>query len=114
MKLTVGQKLWFVRHSWRGRSESHEVTVKKVGRKWFELEGKWSRYSVETLRGEDQHDGICWLTRDEHARHQQLRSAWTKLEDDLRHIRHGNPPAGVTVEDIAEVRRLLRIAGVEP
>ena len=53
VKLCVGQKLWLVRsHHYRGDNrEPIEVTISKVGKKYFELED-YSRckFEIETLK----------------------------------------------------------------
>lgn len=55
--IEVGQKVWLVEFNRRAGREPHEpleATVKKVGRKYFELENNWmGRFHVSTLL----HDG---------------------------------------------------------
>lgn len=107
MKLTVGQKLWYVRHKWNGSDEGREVVVKLVGRKWFEHSGAWGRFSIATLWGEDRYNGQCWESRAEYELCQELTKLWNALKRDIERTRE--LPRDLTIESIAEARRLLRI-----
>ena len=70
MKLVVGQKL-FITPSYldtRNNNEPKEVTIKKVGKKYFQIE-EYSRnkYSIETLTevNNTNYKGQCYFTLQE-------------------------------------------------
>ncbi len=68
-KLKQGDKLWIVVINYRGVSEEpKEVTVGKVGNKYFEIDGIYrSRFEIETLReyGSGNYKAQCYLTLQE-------------------------------------------------
>ncbi len=108
--LKVGQKLWFVpRHG-----TSREITITKLGRKWFETDTKY-RFNIKTLSadgGQYMSPGDCHLDRFEYEAKRQLQKAWAAITQKLG--RFGNwHHAEVTIEDIQAAAKLLRI-NLEP
>lgn len=106
--LQVGQTLWYV-NSDRRRGEPCEVRVKKVGRKWAELEPAWiGRVNIETLwidGGQYASPGRCYYDREQHAREVRVNELWR----DLRNRMPYSPPTGMTENEIATLRaRILK------
>ena len=107
MQLQVGQKLWFVPSS--DYKKPCEVEIKKIGRKWAHTEQHCQvlRIDVETLRPhEDDGMGQCYLSRDAYEAKQAIDAAWRELTKAIESQRWRSPD-GVTVEKIAEARKLL-------
>lgn len=105
MELTVGQKLYFVPAYNR---QPYEVEVKKVGRRWASaVNGRIKmRLDIETLcPHEDDGSGIAYLSREDYEQRLALDVAWRELHKAL--IYRDRLPNGVTVEKIAEARKLL-------
>jgi len=48
MKLVVGQKVFLKRIFRHSESTIRETTVTKVGNKYFEIEGSWSKFHLST------------------------------------------------------------------
>ncbi len=104
--LTVGQTLYWVPYSHRGQHSF--VSVEKIGRKWAHLSNH-NRIELETLRadsGDHSCPGQCWLSKEAHDAEKSRADAWHEL---LRKLRYMAPPAGVTTDDIAAARKLLRL-----
>lgn len=105
MELTVGQKLWFVP---KYRYSPYEVEIKKIGRKWIHTESNSRnlRIDAETMTAHDADgNGMCYLSREDYEARQELSMAWRNFSDDIR--KTYRVPNGVTVEKIAEARKLL-------
>lgn len=104
--MQVGDKLFFVpshRHS-----QPLEVSVLKVGRKWIEL-SNFHRVDVETLRadgGKYTSPGRCYLNKEAYETQLSLQSAWRSFQ---KSIDWTPIPVGVTADDIAKARQILRI-----
>lgn len=106
-KLAVGQKLWFVETDHMGRARGGSLReVTKVGRQWAHL-GDNLRISMETLKADSPDYSLAraYLSKEAFDAENALVRAWDQF---LRACQHrGLPPAGVTVENIAEAARLL-------
>jgi hypothetical protein len=108
MTLTVGQKLWFVWADKR-RGDPHEVTVTRIGRKWAYLD-RYETYRIDsnTLAVDGgagrSSPGHCYLSREGYEASLARNRAWNDLRKEIDRRKR---PAGVTVEQIAEARRLL-------
>lgn len=107
--LKPGQQLWFVYYD-RRRGDPRYVEVKKVGRLWADVSGVSgdTRISLGSLevdgRGYSSY-GRCYLSRDEWAFEVALAREWGILR--LRIGTLSAPPAGMTVERIAQINALL-------
>jgi hypothetical protein len=98
----VGQELWFVPR-WGKLSECHALKITKVGRKWLEL-SNGRRACVNTLEtGYDR----CYLSQADHENQREIFIAWQKLGGLIERRK----PEGVTLDDIAQARKLL---GLDP
>ena len=105
MKLSEGQKLWWVPQHSLGM-KGREVTVLKVGRKWAELDNG-ERIDLETLIsdvGRYAPNGRCYLSQEAYKQAEALVQAWIKLKRDLQ---YGRIPEDVTIGDIELARLLL-------
>lgn len=107
-ELKVGQKLWFVPCGLRKRRDPCEVAVVKVGRKWVTLDIGNPPYRM--AKGEMYVDGngytspgSCYLSREEYEAEVALRSAWRDLVTWIS----ASPPEGITLDKIAEIKRLI-------
>lgn len=106
-KVVIGQKLWYVPRELR-RADPREVTVTKVGRKWADVSGGHGRINVETLEVDGRgysSPGKCWRSREEYEAYDALCKAWDELRTLLS--RHWSPPAGVTLNQVANAKRSL-------
>jgi len=110
--LTTGQKLWLVPA--RRRGKPREVEVGKVGRKWAALIPYYEgRVDIETLAldgGNYTSPGRCYGSRAEWEESSALGKAWAQFHRDLGY----EPNPGVTAEDLAKVRELLRMPPSPP
>ena len=107
MKLTVGQKLWFVPSDRRGNHS--EVTVEKIGRKWATLDCRY-RIDLVSLRadgGEYSSPGACYLNEQVYLEERMLLSAWNAFKRRIEHIYQ--PPIGVDISNIQHVTNVLRL-----
>lgn len=106
--LQIGQTLYFVPRHLRDR-RSENVTVEKIGRKWATLSNR-HRIDIETLvvdGGEYSSPGRCYLSKDEYEAESALQSTWNSFKREIE--RQSRIPGGVTVERIAEARKLLNL-----
>lgn len=106
-ELKVGQKLWWV-PSQRYAGSQREVTVEKVGRIWAQLSER-SRIDKQTLiadGGEYMSPGRCYLSKAEYDEHIERVTAWNSF---VYTVRYQSMPDGVTIADITEAAKLLRI-----
>jgi len=104
--LTVGQELYFV--PTRSGTSPYSVTVKKVGRKWAELNDR-HRIDIETLYadgGKYISPGRCWLSRAEYDAEIDRQAAWKELFVFMQNLYHA--PNGVSESSIQMVLELLR------
>lgn len=104
--LTKGQTLFFVPSHLR-RREASDVEVTKVGRKWAQL-SNGHRIDVETMRvdgGGYTSPGRCWVSREDYEREVLRNQAWRALRDAIGAF----VPNGVSLEDIAAARALLKV-----
>lgn len=105
-KLAVGQELF-----WQGlgnyRHNNCLVTVTKVGRKWAELSNR-HRIDMVTLSADGKgysSPGACWLSQAHYEAKVITGTAFTNLKNKMRF----QPSDGVTIQDIYEAAKLLRI-----
>lgn len=104
--LHVGQTLFFAPYSNHTYSPKGEVTITKVGRKWATLSNN-CRIDLETLvadGGEYTPPGRCYLSQAEYEAEAAANNEWIKFRQGLPYAR----PQGVTAEDIAAARKLLK------
>lgn len=106
-ELKVGQKLWWVPNKrWGG--PQREVTVEKVGRIWAHLNER-NRIDKQTLiadGGEYSSPGRCYLSKAEYDEYIERVTTWNVF---AATVRYKEMPDGVTVADITEAAKLLRI-----
>lgn len=110
-KLSVGQKLWYVPRDSREVSQSREVTVTKIGRKWAEIDMGWrgSRIDLEDWRvdgGQYSSPGSCYVSRQAWDDERQRQRAWSSL---FSARPYGGPPDHVTTAAIYQAASLLGI-----
>lgn len=111
--LAVGQKLWFVERDHMGRARGGSLReVTKVGRQWAHL-GDNCRIDITTLRafyaGHESPDR-AYLSKADFDAENALVKAWGEFFRKCHHLYR--PPAGVTIADIAEAARVLRLGPV--
>jgi hypothetical protein len=94
-----------------GAGKLQAYTVTKVGRQWAYF-GYRSRFDIETLaidwNGNGGSPGKVYLSEDAYHTEKAVSEAWSALTKAFYQIRW-RAPAGVTVEDIAQARALLKI-----
>jgi|GEM_PF-2182584 len=109
VKLCVGQKLWLVRsHHYRGDNrEPIEVTISKVGKKYFELED-YSRckFEIETLKQvtETNYVDRCHLSLQEILDEREA----DKLAGQIKNIFGGYGKPKLTLE---QLRKIMDVVG---
>src|SRR3990172_3755523 len=104
--LQKGQTLYWVWHEPRKGPSNHIVTIDSVGRKWAVVEGAKYRVSMDTLivdGGNYSSPARCYLSRESYESEKALKMEWEHLARSM----NGRIPAGVTVDDVCEARRLL-------
>lgn len=103
MKLTVGQKLCFVPN--RKYMSPRFVTVAKIGRKWVTAaENSTLRFDKDTMQADGYWTGSAYQSYEHYEETKAITQAWTDFCDKMKWY---NQPDGVTVEKIAEARKLL-------
>lgn len=107
----VGQELYYEPFDARDRN-NRMVRIIKIGRKWLELDGTWSkmRADIETLLvdgGKYSPPGQCYLSREARETEVLLLKGWRDLAKQIDGAR--TVPDGVTFEDIGKARELLRL-----
>ena len=100
-KFQVGQQLYFVPEY--SNSRPYFLVIEKVGRQYLTLSNR-SRADKYTLRTKEIL-GRVYLSEDEYKQQVALSRAYSMLAHQVT----GRPQPGVTLADIAEVRRLLRL-----
>jgi hypothetical protein len=105
--IEVGQKLWLVPSAgyW---GEPREVTVTKVGRKWFATDdcGRFDRQSFEADGRGYSSPGRCYLSKEEYDTYLGVVQRWRDLRSAIER-RYVVP--NVTVQDINEAMRILKL-----
>jgi len=111
----VGQTLWRVRRGHHSSSSTveDEVTVSKVGRVWFYLEGvRYLRYCLETMQedaGKYTSYCRCYLSKEEYRTSLERDRVWGLFRKETQYWH--SPPKSVSLEDIYDVCRIL---GIDP
>ncbi len=107
-KLKPGMKLWLVPEN--GRQKPREVVVESVGRKWAKIAGDvCNRIEIDTMivYSAERMSAKVYADRSEYERELADALAWGGLMLAIRN-RYGKPK-GVTAEDVAAARKLLRL-----
>ena len=104
MKLQVGQALWYVpdRHG-----DQQEVKVTAIGRKWASLDNGW-RANKETLAldgGDYSPNASLWHSEAEYKTRMLVDESLRQLRTQIAYSRSDE----ITLEDIAQVRALMRL-----
>jgi len=103
--MKVGDKLWCV----PTYGKAHEVTVEKIGRKWFTIKGGWGpRISIETMYadgGNSSSPGRCWLSCADWEQEQKADKLWRELQMRTGYLR----PPHLCCSDIRKVAEILKI-----
>lgn len=84
-KLTVGQKLYRVRTN-RWAYPNQEVTVSKIGRKYFEVEEMYrDRFHLDTLTHDSKYTSSyqCYLSMGEYLNEQERKRLFKETKDKL-------------------------------
>lgn len=103
MKFEVGQKLYY--EDFADSKNNRYMTITRVTKGWLEL-GNKLRVSKTTLGVIPEGSGRFFLTKEEYDKY-VLDSEFQSLRYRLHTCIH--PSAGVTLEDVREARKLLRI-----
>ncbi len=106
-EFNVGQKLWWVWSDPR-TGDPKSVTIEKVGRKWITL-SNGHRIDKESMRADGDgyaSPGCCYMSETEYQVAKMRAFLWSDLR---RKVEFGAVPNGVTIADIREAARLLRI-----
>lgn len=110
MKYEVGQKLWLECSEHRRGPRGVEVEVTKIGRKWVELSlGYKVALGVQEVDGGNYSSpGRVWASRADADAHNAVVAEWRAFVNDPR-VQYYRPPAGLTLEAIAQAREILGI-----
>lgn len=108
VKLFVGQKLWLVRsHHYRNDDRTQkEVTISKVGKKYFELEDyPRAKFEIETLKQVTENNYIdrCHLTL------QEILDAreFDKLVGEIKNIFGGYGKPKLTLDQLRKIKDVV-------
>lgn len=105
-KYAVGQTVWVVLN--QGKRDGWAASVTKVGRKWVTL-AHGTRFDASDGcidGGRYSPPGKVYASQDAYAAERALSAAWWSLGEELRNT-YSRAQPGVTLERIAEARRLL-------
>ncbi len=114
MKPKIGDKLWLVREGWRSSDapREREVTVTKVGNKWFQLDNdhdpRHPRYSNDTWcedGGQYMSRAKCHGSADEYHLAIETAKTWDKVYTLIRNTY--SRPEHLTLLDIQTVLKIL-------
>lgn len=114
MEYKVGQTLWFERTLNAKPGSGEDLVVTKVARKWVSLaRARFPNHNVYRVPvdcnyvdgGEYSSPGRVWASKEEAEAHQELRSEWAAF---LREAAYAQPPKGMTKEEIARLRAMLK------
>lgn len=104
--LVVGQELF-----WQGtgndKGKNYLVKVEKIGRRWADLSNS-HRIDMATMRADGKHfssPGTCWLSQAHYEAKVLTGRAFTNLKNKMA----WEPADGVTIQDVYEAAKLLRI-----
>ena len=110
MKFTVGQKLWMVLFDYYDEHMAgQEVVITKVNRRYLVINYRNSKVEKSTLRIAGGVYGTiaqCYLSKEDHEKAVELRDTWKVF---CQRMRSWRMPEGVTVEDIREAMKLLKL-----
>lgn len=119
----IGQQLWWVSQNWRSDYDARGQVAKvvKIGTKWVTIQTKFGpalQYTIDREIGADllgrpdncgNRSGRAYLSREVYEAQIALSGAWTKLCREFSSLTSHHPD--VTLEDIQQVRALLRLDG---
>lgn len=110
--IQAGQKLWCVVDFRHGRNinppSQNEVVVRKVGRKYADLDSG-ERLILDTMTldgGQYTSPGKCYLSKEAYDSAEGATLAWRHLKNAMGGWK---APAGVTIADIEAARALLKV-----
>jgi hypothetical protein len=91
----------------RDNGKFDELTISKVGRKWVETNKRGVRFNTDTLYVDKRFGAAVrvWLSLDDYKRELVLNATWARFRGDIG--RTYRAPDGMTLERIAEARRVL-------
>lgn len=105
MKIEVNQTMYLIEYDYRGsKKETQAVKVSKVGRKYFELEGKpYNRYDIKTLREVKDHvyKNQCYLSIQEIEDDRELNRLTNEISQFFRYR------TKLTIEQLREISKII-------
>lgn len=106
-KFQVGQVLWYAPYDRRNRPSV--IVVSSVGRKWVKFNRDSRRFDASTMEvdgGQYSSPGKIWMSREDYEADSRIQGEWGYLGRD---VYFGKPAPGLTLDDIAQARKLLRL-----
>jgi hypothetical protein len=115
-KPKVGQVIYyvpFVHSNNRTRTPARELTVTKVGNKYFECESNRSRFRIsDWVEDFGHYSGRAYLSAAHHEEALRRIATWRQFHDAIRH--EYRAPEDISTENIREAAQLLGIEIKEP
>ncbi len=106
----VGDVLYFVRTSgYRKNEEGKEVTVTKVGRKWFHFDGGYYKAAIQNWMvdgGQYGSPGRIYENAAAYEEEERRAEAWHELRKGID--RFYTPPGHLTTDQIVEVLKIIK------
>jgi hypothetical protein len=108
MEVEVGQKLFAVFRGYGYRSEPRceEVTIEKVGTKYAYF-GRERRFSLSNGEIDGYSGGRVYVSRTQYDQEREMEKSWDAVRSAVE--RTWRAPAHLTVADLTELKRILRV-----
>ena len=119
MKLTVGDKVWFVPRNSRGEEYvkgSKHIEITRLGRLYAYAKQDWREYKINLVNNvvydnRNESEGRVYLSQEEHTLELLRQAEWQRVHQWM--FRQWAAPQDVTLAEVLQVQVLLKIRQAE-
>lgn len=106
MKPNIGDTFWYVPLH---RGTPHVVTVTRVGRKYFQVEGERVReFEIDTGREKSSYpSGKLYASQEDYEAHKALQATWNRLRREVESTYYR--PAHLSIADMRNIAAVLGV-----